>query len=163
MRTIRIDHREEIDQIIKSCKTCFVAMSDGDQPYVLPLNFALDGDTVILHSAQSGRMWETLKRNPKVCINWTLGEEIVWQDLPVGCSYRVKSASVVVEGVAEFVEDYGAKLRCMELIMAQYSDLSFSFSEPSIRNVGVIRVRISHISARRFGARAVTPWRKPEE
>jgi len=80
----------------------------------------------------------------------------------VGCSYRVKSSSVLAEGVAEVVEDYGEKVTCMELLMAQYSDRNFRFSEPSIVNVGVIRVRVSRFSARRFGAKAVTPWSKPE-
>jgi uncharacterized protein len=51
-------------------------MSENDSPYVLPMNFALDGESVILHSAQSGRMWETLKKNPKVCINWMVGEDL---------------------------------------------------------------------------------------
>ena len=90
MRTHFIPNREEINAILKQCKTCWVAMSDDGFPYVLPMNFAMDGDRVILHSAQSGRMWETIQKNPKVCINWTLGEDLAWQDLEVACSYRVK-------------------------------------------------------------------------
>jgi uncharacterized protein len=109
MRTIHINNREEIDQIIRSCKTCWLAMSVEDIPYVLPMNFALDGNSVILHSAQSGRMWETLKKNRNVCINWTLGEDLAWQDVKVGCSYRVKSKSVLVEGKVEFADDFEEK------------------------------------------------------
>lgn len=151
MRTIHIYDREEINQIIRSCKTCYVAMSLDGKPYVLPMNFALDGDAVILHSAMHGRMWETINKNPMVCINWTLGEELAWQDIQVGCSYRVKSASVNWEGMAEVIEDYDEKYRCMELTMAHYSDRQFSFSPPSIQNVGVIRVSLIQISARRLG------------
>src|SRR5690606_34394405 len=125
MRTLIIEDRSEIEKIIQSCKTCYVAMSDNDAPYVLPMNFALEGDVVILHSDQSGRMWETLHKNPKVCINWTLGEELAWQDVRVGCSYRVKSMSVLVEGAVEFVDDYTEKERCLHLLMAQYSDRKF--------------------------------------
>lgn len=154
MRTIIVENRDEINSIIRECKTCYLAMSVEDQPYVLPMNFALDGDYIILHSAMHGRMWETLQQNPKVCINWTLGEELAWQDIQVGCSYRVKSASVIVEGVAEMVDDYDEKYRCMEKTMAQYSDLEFRFNSPAIRNVGVIRVKISKISARRLGVSA---------
>jgi hypothetical protein len=158
MRTYFIKNREEIEKIIKACKTCYVAMSEKDVPYVLPLNFALDGDSVILHSAQSGRMWETLKKNPKVCINWTLGEELAWQDVRVGCSYRVKSQSVLAEGTVEFVEDYDEKERCLHLVMAQYSDREFKFSKPSVVNVGLMKVRIEKLTAKEFGAKAITPW-----
>lgn len=158
MRTVSIENKEEIYTVIKACKTCYLAMSENDMPYVLPLNFALDNDSVILHSAQFGRMWETLKKNRKVCINWTLGEELAWQDEKVGCSYRVKSKSVLVEGTVEFVEDYDEKERCMHLLMAQYSDLGFKFNAPAIRNVGVLKVQIDKITAKEFGTKAITPW-----
>ena len=160
MRTHFIHDRKEIDTILKQCKTCYVAMSVDDVPYVLPLNFAMDGDRVILHSAQHGRMWETIKKNPKVCINWTLGEELAWQDELVGCSYRVKSKSVIVEGTAEIVEDMEEKERIVKKFMTQYSDLQFKFNAPAIRNVGILLVPIEKITAKEFGAKAETPWNK---
>jgi nitroimidazol reductase NimA-like FMN-containing flavoprotein (pyridoxamine 5'-phosphate oxidase superfamily) len=153
MRTIIIQNREEIVEAIRSCKTCYLGMSLNDQPYVLPMNFALDGDSVILHSAMHGRMWDTLRANPNVSINWTSGEELAWQDQHVGCSYRVQSTSVVVEGVAQIVNDYDEKYRCMTQFMKQYSELPFKFNPPSIRNVGVIKVSIRTITGRRFGVR----------
>jgi len=158
MRTHFIHDRKEIDAILKQCKTCYVAMSLDDVPYVLPMNFAMDGDRVILHSAQQGRMWETIKKNPKICINWTLGEELAWQDEKVGCSYRVKSKSVIIEGTAEIVEDFDEKERLFIQFMTQYSDLPFKFSAPAIRNVGVLIVPIGKLAVKEFGAKAVMPW-----
>jgi nitroimidazol reductase NimA-like FMN-containing flavoprotein (pyridoxamine 5'-phosphate oxidase superfamily) len=163
MRTHFIHDRKKIDEILKQCKTCYLGMSVDDVPYVLPLNFAIEGDTVILHSAQFGRMWETIKKNQKVCINWTLGEELAWQDELVGCSYRVKSKSVMVEGTAEFVEDLDEKERLVKHFMTQYSDLPFKFNVPAIKNVGVILVKIEKLTAKEFGAKAVTPWNKSSE
>lgn len=160
MRTHFITDRTEIDAILKKCKTCYVGMSIDNEPYVLPMNFAMDGDNVILHSAQHGRMWETIKKNPKVCINWTLGEELAWQDVQVGCSYRVKSKSVNIEGTAEIIEDDVEKERLFKQFMTQYSDLPFKFSAPAIRNVGVFIVPITKITAKEFGAKAVTPWNR---
>jgi nitroimidazol reductase NimA-like FMN-containing flavoprotein (pyridoxamine 5'-phosphate oxidase superfamily) len=158
MRTLFIEKREEIDKTIRACKTCYLAMSDNDFPYVLPMNFALDGNSVIMHSAQSGRMWETLKRNPNVCINWIIGEDLAWQDVKVGCSYRVKSKSVLVEGKVEFVDDFDEKTRCMNLMMGHYSDREFMFSKPAVENVGIIKVAIEKISAKEFGSKPVMPW-----
>jgi len=151
MRTHFIHDRKEIDDILKQCKTCFVAMSDNNVPYLLPLNFAMDGDRVILHSAQQGRMWETIRKNPKVCINWILGEELAWQDIQVGCSYRVKSKSVMVEGTAETVDDLEEKERIVRKFMTQYSNLPFKFNEPAIRNVGILLVKIEKLTAKEFG------------
>jgi uncharacterized protein len=158
MRTLFIQNREEINKIILASKICYLAMSENDFPYVLPMNFALDGNSVIMHSAQSGRMWETLKKNQNVCINWIIGEDLAWQDVKVGCSYRVKSKSVLVEGKVEFVDDFDEKTRCMNLMMGQYSDREFKFSKPAIENVGIIKVAIEKITAKEFGAKAVMPW-----
>ena len=158
MRTLFIENREEINKIIRASKTCFLAMSENHQPYILPMNFALENDSVILHSAPKGRMWETIKANPNVCINWTLGEDLAWQDEKVGCSYRVKSQSVLVEGKVEFIEDFDEKYRCLKLLMEQYSDREFKFGTPAVKNVGIFKVRIENIKAKEFGAKAVTPW-----
>lgn len=158
MRTLDIEKRAEINEVIQSCKTCYVAVSVDNVPYVLPMNFALADDVVILHSDQSGRMWEALHKNPNVCINWTLGEELAWQDERSGCSYRMKSKSALVEGAVEFVDDYDEKERCLHLFMAQYSDRTFKFNAPAVKNVGIIKVHIEKISAKEFGAKAVTPW-----
>lgn len=159
MRTLFIEDRTETEAIIKACKTCFLAMSLNDEPYVLPMNFALEGDFVILHSAQEGRMWETIKKNQKVCINWTLGEELAYQDEQVGCSYRVKSKSVNIEGKVEFIEDFDEKYRCLSLIMSQYSKREFKFGTPAVKNVGIFKVSIDKITAKQFGAKAPTPWK----
>lgn len=158
MRTLLIKNREEINIIIKKCKICFLAMSENGQPYVLPMNFALEDDYVILHSAPEGRMWETLKANPKVCINWTLGDDLAWQDEKVGCSYRVKSKSVLIEGEVEFIDDFDEKYRCLKLLMAQYSKREFKFGTPAVKNVGVLKVHIKKISSKEFGVKAETSW-----
>ncbi len=158
MRTVFLEDRKEIETIIRSCKTCYLAVSDGSKPYVLPMNFALDGsDAVVLHGAQEGRLWEILKKNPLVCINWTSGEELAWQDIQVGCSYRVKSRSVIVEGMAELVEDYDEKYRLLQVLMSQYSDLEFRFNPPAVKNVAVYKVRIQQVSAKEFGVRPAVP------
>ncbi len=155
MRTFFIEDRTKIDEIIKSCKVCYVAMSANDIPYVLPMNFALDGDVVILHSAQSGRMWNLMKTNPRVCVNWTKGEELAWQNERVGCSYRMVSSSVLAEGKVEFITDFSEKENCLHKIMAQYSDSKFKFNTPSVKNVGIIKIHMKTITAKEFGVKTV--------
>ena len=42
--------------------------------------------------------------------------------------------------------------------MTQYSNREFKFNEPAIKNVGILKVHVENISAKEFGAKAVTPW-----
>ncbi len=40
---------------------------DEGYPYAVPLNYVLDGDTLLFHCAIEGKKLDVLKRNPKVC------------------------------------------------------------------------------------------------
>lgn len=153
MRTLNILDHEEIKDILASCRTCFVSMIDGDKPYVLPMNFGYDGQYIILHSGKEGRKWEALRANPKVCISWMHGDDIVHQDERVGCSYRVKSRTLLLEGKLEFVDDYEEKLSCLHSFMTQYSEREFKFSRPAVENVGIMRVKADNLVGKVFGVK----------
>ena len=159
MRTLFIENREQIDEIITSCSTCYLGMaSKTGEPYVLPMNFGYDGKDIILHSAPEGRMIDLLRENPKVCITFLLGEELKWQNVEVGCSYRMKSKSVIAEGIVEFIDDIDQKTECLHLLMKNYSDREFKFSEPAVRNVAILRMKIEKLSAKDFGTKPELPW-----
>ena len=93
-----------------------------------------------------------------LCLNWTLGEDLAYQNVTVGCSYRVKSKSVIIEGTVEFIEDFDEKYRCLTVLMGQYSDRDFKFGTPADKNVGIFKVHIEKITGKHFGAKAETPW-----
>lgn len=153
MRTLDIKEREKIEAFIRECKVCHVAVTVTNVPYVLPMNFALDGNEIILHSAQYGRFWEIVRDNRKICISWSKGEGLIWQNERVGCSYRMVSTSAIVEGTAEIVDEYTEKERCLHRLMAQYSTLEFKFNEPAVKNVGILKVHIEKITGKEFGVR----------
>lgn len=159
MRTYFIEEQNEIEAVIKSCRTCFLGLSDqNNQPYVIPMNFGYQNNTIYLHSGQFGRKWQLMKENPKACITFVQGDELAYQDEHVACSWRVKSKSVIAEGIIEFVDDYDEKVAILNIIMAQYSDREFNFNAPAVKNVGVYKMKIESLHAKEFGAKTLTPW-----
>ncbi|MBN2805834.1 MAG: pyridoxamine 5'-phosphate oxidase family protein [Prolixibacteraceae bacterium] len=163
MRTLFIDEQQKIEAIIRSCRTCYLGLSDAEnQPYVLPMNFGYENDTIYLHSGQFGLKWDIMKQNPKACITFVQGDELKYQDELVACSWRVKSKSVIATGNIEFVDDYDEKVKILHIFMAQYSNQRFEFNAPAVRNVGVFKMKIVQMHAKEFGAKAVTPWNKNE-
>lgn len=154
-----IDDKSEIEKIIKGCRTCFLGISDEqNQPYVIPMNFGFYNNEIYLHSGQFGRKWEILKKNPKACITFCLGDELAYQDEHIACSWRVKSKSVIAEGIIEFIDDFDEKVKAMNITMGQYSEKTFTYSSPAIKNVGVFKMKIEKIVAKQFGEKAKTPW-----
>lgn len=159
MRTVSIQDKAAIESVICSCRTCFLGLSDeNNQPYVVPMNFGYSEGFIYLHSAKEGRKWQVMNSNPKACVTFCLGDELAWQDEHIACSWRVKSKTVIAEGTLEFVDDFEEKKNILKIFMAQYSDREFEFGAPAVRNVGVIRMKIDVLSAKEFGAKAITPW-----
>lgn len=152
MVTVTIEERENIENIIKQCKECFVGMIDPQGlPYVVPMNFGYSNDIIYLHSAPIGHSIDSLNLNPNVCITFCTESTITHQNEEVACSYRIKGSSVICRGRVKFVEDFDKKIDILNILMAQYSDREFKYSEPAIKNVKVWKVELNEMSARLFG------------
>ncbi len=155
MRTISHSNIEFIESVINSCDVCFVGMVDEDgAPYVLPMNFGYKDKTVYLHSAPDGRKIEILNNNKSVCITFSTDSELVYQHQQVACSYRMRSTSVIVTGVVEFIKDDDSKIKVLDILMENYSVDDFKYSKPAVRNVKVWKVKAESMTCREFGAPA---------
>lgn len=158
MKTVVHTNKEQIESIISRCDVCFVGMADVDgTPYVLPMNFGYSDGVIYLHSAQEGRCISILERNPKVCVTFSTDHELVFQHPEVACSYRMRSKSVIACGKVEFEELFDKKVEALNIIMGQYSNKSFRYGDPAVRNVKIWRVAIDEISCKEFGA----PHKRP--
>jgi len=153
MKTLEHKDQELIEAIIRSCEICFAGVVTPENvPYVLPMNFGYKDGIIYLHSAPTGRVITALENNPNICITFSTDHELVFQHPQVACSYRMKSKSVVAFGKVNFIEDMDQKREALNIIMKQYSDKEFNYSEPAIRNVKIWVIPVEEISCKEFGA-----------
>ena len=153
MKTLEHTSLEDIEAIIRKCDICFVGMADAEgTPYVLPMNFGYSDGCIYLHSALEGRSISILKKNPKVCITFSTDHELVFQSPEVACSYRMRSKSVICWGNVRFEEDFDKKAKALDIIMKQYSDKEFRYSEPAVKNVKIWIVKVDEMTCKEFGA-----------
>ncbi|MDR1980554.1 MAG: pyridoxamine 5'-phosphate oxidase family protein [Tannerellaceae bacterium] len=153
MKTVLHTDKEQIEAVIRACGVCYVGMAGTDgTPYVLPMNFGYHEGVVYLHSAQEGRSISVLERNPKVCIVFGGDYRLVYQHPEVACSYRMRSKSVIGWGEVVFVEDTDKKVEALNILMKQYSDRTFGYSDPAVKNVKVWKVVLETVSCKEFGA-----------
>lgn len=152
MITVAVEEREIIDKIILKNKICYVGMIDCQGlPYVIPMNFGYRGNIIYLHSGPESGSVEALKKNPNVCITFSEGHELIWQNEEVACSYRMKSSSVICRGKVVFEVDYDKKVEALNIIMSQYSEREFTYSEPAVNNVLIWKVEIDSLDSKVFG------------
>lgn len=154
MRTSFITDHSEIAKIIQECDICFIGLTDKDNaPYVIPMNFGYDGDTIYLHSGPEGRHVSALENNNRICITFCSERKLRFQHPDVACSYSVESKSVVCKGTVSFIEndDLEAKEKALNVIMRNYTENAFQYSQPALKNVKVWIVNIEEITAKAFG------------
>jgi len=153
MQTLQHTDSEVIEAIIHKCDICFVGVVDeSNKPYVLPMNFGFKDNVIYLHSAPSGRIIDILNNNNNICVTFSTDHEMAFQHPEVACSYRMKSKSVIATGQVEFVEDMEIKRDALNILMANYSDMDFKYSDPAVKNVKIWKVPVDHISCKEFGA-----------
>jgi hypothetical protein len=141
-----IKDRAVIDAIIRQCLVCRLGLSDGEEPYIVPLCFGYDGEALYFHSASDGRKINILRKNRRVCFEFDIPEGM--KEAEEGCRWGIKYHSVIGFGTAKMMGDQEDKKKALKIIMAQYSDKEYIFPEDIVAKTVVIRVTIARITGK---------------
>lgn len=143
-----IKENQEITAIMQKAEVCRIALVDEDNPYIVPVNFAVQENHLYFHSAMDGRKIDILRKNNKVCFEIDIDTEIFKSSEP--CSWGMKYLSVIGFGQAFFIENPGEKKKVLDLLMEKYAGTeAFSYNEKIFKKVLVIDVRIEKISGKK--------------
>ena len=132
-----------IEEILRQCKTCHIAMVDDGAPYVVPLSYGykiLDGNILELyfHSALEGRKLDVLKRNNKVCFEVSCEGEPIHAQTP--CSSGYYYSSIIGFGEAIFVEDIDERCEALSIIFKHQADRDAKFTGDQAERLCVFRI-----------------------
>ena len=110
--------RESIYRILDEALICHVGFVEDGQPYVIPINFARVGDTILLHGANSSRLIKHIQAGHPVCVEVTLVDGLVLARSVF--NHSVNYRSVVLYGVGRAVEGNQEKLEALEAITEHF-------------------------------------------
>jgi uncharacterized protein len=144
-----ITDRRRIDQIISEALVCRVAMSIEDRPYLVPLSFGYDGESIYFHSASAGRKISILRQNNRVCFEFDLGSQI--NKAESACSWGVNYLSIIGEGRAIFIENFSEKEAALGWIMKQYGSEEHNFSKKAVEKTCIFKIKIEKMSGKAAG------------
>jgi nitroimidazol reductase NimA-like FMN-containing flavoprotein (pyridoxamine 5'-phosphate oxidase superfamily) len=144
-----IGERVMIDSVIERAKVCHIGLCDDGIPYIVPMCFGYEGDTIFLHCAKEGRKIELLKKSSTVCFEFETDCEVKIGDKP--CSFSMKYRSVMGNGKASFVEELEAKRKALGIIMKQYTQGHFTFPEEALGKIAIIMIKIAEITGKKSG------------
>ena len=140
----------QIQYILDTAKVLHLGMVDGDEPYVIPMNYGYTLEngklTLYLHGATKGRKLDVIQANPKVF--FSLECDVVPFEGERPCQYGTTYASVMGRGVAEIVEDVDEKCDALTVLMKTQTGKDFTFTEKLVSIVSVIRIHVSSYTAK---------------
>ena len=143
-----ITNRREIDSILSKAIVCRISIIDHETPYIVPMNFGYKDDILYLHSAPEGKKIDLLKRNPRVCFEVESDLEIINTGIP--CKWSMNYTSVIGYGKAKFITDIEQKQKALHIIIDHYTPgSSYIFSEKNLKEVTVIKIEISEMTAKK--------------
>ena len=142
---------QEILTILDKSLVVHVAMVDGDEPYLVPMNYGYtmeDGKlTLYLHGATKGRKTDVLRVNPKVFFSMECDVEPF--EGPVACRYGTTYASLMGAGRAEILEDVEEKKAGLSILMKTQTGKDFTFDDRMVSIVSVIRIPVDYYTAKK--------------
>ncbi len=141
----------EIKEILDKSIIVHVGMIDGDEPYVVPMNYGYtleDGELCIyLHGATVGRKLDIIKTNPKVFFEMEC--DVTPFEGKVACQYGTTYASVMGLGTAEVLTDVNEKIDGLTKFMKTQTGKDFTFDEKMVSIVSVIKITAKEFTAKK--------------
>lgn len=136
----------ELEQVLWQGRVCHLAIPDDPLPYLVPLNYGYQEGALYFHSAPHGRKIDLLKKQQRASFSITIDHGII--EAERACSWGARFTSVIGSGRIEFIEDPQAKQAALHVLMAQYSDQTFSFEEDQVAATRVFKLAIESMSGK---------------
>jgi len=141
-----ITDESAIEAIINASLVCRLALSDQDQPYIVPLSFGYQDRTLYFHSALEGKKIDIIKINNRICFEFDLNTEII--EAEKACKWGMKYKSVIGFGRAVLVHNIEEKKKALNIIINHYSDQNFQFPDKAIKKIAIIKIKIERMTGK---------------
>ncbi len=149
-REREITDMNQILEILDKAKVLHLGLVDGDEPYVVPMNYGYTYEneklTIYLHGARRGRKLDVMRANPKVFFEMECDINPFEGD--VACKYGITYSSIMGRGKAEVVEDPEEKMKALSVLMKTQTGKDFEFNEKLVSVVAVIKIDVLDFTAK---------------
>lgn len=139
----------EIDALLRQCRIMHLALADGGMPFLVPVYYGYDGQSLYFHSAREGSKISLLQRNNQVCFEIGIEQGVV--EAEAVCDFEARHKTVIGIGKAHFVEDDAERITALNLIVAQFTTQRFEYPATNLRQTLVIRIDIDSMKGKKHG------------
>lgn len=109
---------KRIEQFLNQARTGYLGLTDGEFPYVVPLNFIWMNGAIYFHGAAQGRKVELIQANPNCC--FTVAEDYGTMVSPIPAKTDTAYMSVMLFGALEALTDLTEATEAMQAMLDKY-------------------------------------------
>ncbi|MDR2444531.1 MAG: pyridoxamine 5'-phosphate oxidase family protein [Spirochaetaceae bacterium] len=145
------DINEKI-KIIDKNKVCRLALSESDQPYIVPLNYgySFENDTLTLyfHGANKGRKLQIVSKNKAACFEIDCDGALIEGDK--ACEYGYAYKSIIGTGKIVIVDTADEKMNGLNELMKHQTgkDQVYRFDEKTLEHVTVYKMVVGEFTGK---------------
>ena len=140
---------KEIEKILFKGILCSISFSDGTDPYLVTVNYGYRDGCIFFHSANEGKKMDLISKNPKVCFQVVVDDELVKGEK--ACSdFTMKYRSVTGYGKISILQTEEEKADGLEVLMKQHTgNEEYEFEKNSLRETAVLRIEIESMTGKK--------------
>ena len=141
-----VTDRTRMLEILHSCDCCRLGLVDGEEAYIVPMNFGIAEEegklNLYFHTATEGRKIDLLKKQTIVSFQADTGHRLQSGENAGDFSYYYQC--VMGKGIAELLSEPEEKIRGLQSIMSHYSPKrEWNFDMPCLDRVYVIKLTVT--------------------
>jgi len=146
----QIHNRTEIDKIIKQSEVCRLALTKDNIPYIVPVSFGYNGESLFIHTALEGKKVEFIEANDLVCFEFDTQVKTVEHET-IPCKWTAAYESIIGYGKMIEIKALEERIYAINQIMLQYSGKEWDFNEEMLKRVKIWEIKIDEISGKISG------------
>ncbi len=138
---------EKIAKVIKKSQVCRLGLSLDNIPYIVPVSFGYDGNTLYFHTALEGKKIDILAVNKNVCFEFEAGVQVVPNETKP-CNWSFSFQSVIGFGKVVELSAPEDKIKGLTHVMAQYSEKEWGLDKLPLSNLRVWAIQIESMTGK---------------
>lgn len=145
-----IKDRGLILEMLEKCTVWRLGIVDGNEAYIVPLNYAYSEGALYFHTAPAGRKIELISKNNHVSFEMEAPGEIIQNEVP--CEWSAKYRSLMGRGIVTPEYEPVLKKAALDLIMRKYGAGGDLLYDPAVLDrMIVLRLQIESVTGKQSG------------
>ena len=141
-----ITDKKKMQMIISKAEVCYMGMSRDNMPYVIPINFGYDDNTIYFHCALEGEKIDILQKNPNVCLLFNIDNKLI-NNTPQD-DWTMYYKSVIVYGKVDFILDIAQRQKAINLMFKHYGGKDYPLPKPVLEKTMFLKVEIEKMTGK---------------